>query len=550
MHLSKGKSDQPSLSPVNELNTFEHVCRCMADPAFYPHRVWRLERRETHISVVFLTGDFVYKLKKPIDFGFLDYQGLKTRQTMCELEVKLNQRMSRDVYLGVVPLSRKGADFFFGHGGEVVEYAVKMKQLPDDASLSSLLMNGKVAPDRMLLLGRRLAEFYAAAERGDRIDWYGSAEVIGLNTEENFRQLAPFVGRLLDRERFDFVMQSSRGFLRDRGALFRRRVKEGRICDGHGDLRVEHVYFLDGIQIIDCIEFNERFRYGDTAVDLAFLHMDTERLARGDLSMAMLNGYTECSRDYGIYSLLDFYSCYRAIVKMKISCLSEAGLEESSRKREMQSRAVQYLGLAFRYSVQFSRPTLYVLCGLPGTGKSTYAKNLRDIFDIALFRSDEARRKLPEYNERGGPVPFGAGIYKPDMRGFVYSRLLSAAHDELRTGRPAILDATFSLRKWRQEAVRLAEDLDANILFLECVCSRDTILERLARRRQGEDGQSDARPEHLDGLVDEFESMDELSPERHARINTEDEIEANLRSILSGTYIKKRAQVEKIIAGL
>ena len=535
---------------MNEPNTFERVCRSMAHPAFYPHRVLKLERRDTHISVVFLTGDFAYKLKKPIDFGFLDYQGLKTRRMMCELEVKLNQRMSRDVYLGVVPLSRKGGDFFFGDSGEVVEYAVKMKQLPDDASLSHLIMLGKVTPDRMLRLGRRLAEFYAAAERGDRIDLYGDPHVIEFNTEENFRQLDPFVGRLLDKERFDFVMECSRGFLRDWGLLFERRVKEGRICDGHGDLRAEHVYFLDEIQIIDCIEFNERFRYGDTAVDLAFLHMDVERLAGGDLSMAILNGYTESSRDYDIYALLDFYSCYRAIVKMKISCLSETGLEEGARRREMQSRAAQYLGLAFRYAVQFSRPTLYVLCGLPGTGKSTYAERLRGIFDIALFRSDEVRRKLPEYGEHRGPLPFGTGIYKLDMRGLVYSRLLSMAHDELKTGRSAIMDATFSMRKWREEAVRLAEDLDVNILFLECVSSRDTILERLARRRQGDDGLSDARPEHLDGLADEFESMNELSPERHLRINTEAEIEANLRMILSGAYTKKRAQVEKIIAAL
>ena len=130
----------------------------------------------------------------------------------------------------------------------------------------------------MLRLGMRLAEFYAASERNEQIDRYGSHEVIEFNTEENFRQLAPFVGNLLGEDHFDFVKESSRGFLRDRGRLFQRRIAEGRICDGHGDLRAEHVYFLDQIQIIDCIEFNERFRYGDTAVDLAFLHMDVERL--------------------------------------------------------------------------------------------------------------------------------------------------------------------------------------------------------------------------------------------------------------------------------
>ncbi len=535
---------------MSDLKKFEQICRAMAHRGFYPHRVSGLQRLDTHISVVFLTGDLVYKLKKPIDFGFLDYTDLTTRRKMCELEVKLNKRLSRGVYLGVVALSMRDGEFYFGDSGEVVEYAVKMKQLPDEASLSSRIVSGKAIPDEMLRLGGRLAEFYAATERSGQIDWYGGSQVIEFNTEENFRQLAPFVGNLFGKERLDFVIESSRGFFKDRGGLFRRRVAEGRICDGHGDLRAEHVYFLDEIQVIDCVEFNERFRYGDTAIDLAFLHMDIERLGRPDLSLEVLNGYTASSRDYGIYSLLDFYSCYRAVVKMKICCLSAAELPEGPRKREMQRRAGQYLDLAFRYAVQFARPTLYVLCGMPGTGKSTYAKRLHEIFDIALVRSDTARKELPGYSARRGPVPFGTGIYRPEMRGWVYSWLLSKVQEDLKQGRSAILDATFSRRKWREEAVRLAKDLDANILFFECVSSQDTILERLGRRREGEDGQSDARPEHLRGLVDEFESMDELAPELHARIDTETEIEANLRTVLSSAYSKRRTQVEGIIARL
>ena len=522
----------------------------MADPAFYPHPVSKLERRDTHISAVFLTGDFVYKLKKPIDFGFLDYTGLETRRRMCELEVGLNQRLSHGVYLGVVPLSREGEGFHLGDGGLVVEYAVKMKQLPDEASLSQLIVSGQVGSDEMLRLGRRLAEFYASSERNEQINRYGTREVIEFNTEENFRQLEPFVGNLLLKDRFDFVMESSRGFFRDRGRLFQRRIAQGHICDGHGDLRAEHVYFFDGIQVIDCIEFNERFRYGDTAVDLAFLHMDIERLGPADLSLALLNGYMESSRDYAIYTLLDFYSCYRAVVKMKISCLTMAELAESSRKRLMQRRAVQYLDLAFRYAIQFARPTLWVLCGMPATGKSTFAKRLHEIFDIVLLRSDEVRKELPEYRAHGGQVPFGRGVYRSDMRAHVYSRLLSMVQEELKNGRSAVLDATFSRQKWREEAVRLAQDLDANILFFECVSSRATILERLGRRRQGDGGESDARAEHLPGFVDEFESMNELSPERYARIDTENDIEANLRIMLSRAYSNKRAQVERIIARL
>jgi hypothetical protein len=537
---------------VSELKLFEQICLAMADPGFYPHRVSTLERVDTHISTVFLTGDFVYKLKKPVDFGFLDYTGLETRRRMCELEVSLNQRLSHDVYLGVVPISRAGsAAYRFGDGGEVLEYAVKMRQLPDEFCLANLIADGKVGQDEMLCLGRLLAGFYAGTERDSRIDCYGGREVLKFNTEENFRQLGPFVGKLLRKDRFDFVMEASRGFFKDSESVFQRRIADGRTCDGHGDLRAEHIYFLERIQIIDCIEFNERFRYGDAAIDLAFLHMDVERLGRSDLSLSVLNGYMESSRDYGIYAMLDFYSCYRAIVKMKISCLSATELEEGARKRVMEERAGNYLDLAFRYAVQFARPTLWVFCGLPATGKSTYAVRLREIFDITLIRSDHVRKELPEYHAYRGPASFGTGVYRLDLRGLVYGRLLLMAQEELKDGRSVILDATFSKQKWREETMRLARDLDVNILFVECACSHAVMLDRLGRRLDpGYDGMSDAGPEHLPGFLAEFEDLHELSADLHIKVDTEKDIDANLRDILSSAYAKKRAQVEQVIEQL
>jgi len=534
---------------VDEMETFDRVCRAMADSAFYPHPVSRLERRDSHISVVFLTGSYVYKLKKPVDFGFLDYSGLENRKRMCALEVKLNQRLSRGVYEGVVAIRMDAEGMHFGESGRIVEYAVKMKELPDGAALSNRLAAGKVTPGEMKRLGRMLAAFYAGSERSSAIDQYGRADVIGFNTEENFRQLQPFVGGLVRGSLFEFIKQASRGFFHDCKRLFDRRIREGRICDGHGDLRTEHVYFvLDEIEVIDCIEFNERFRYGDAAVDIAFLHMDMERLGRAELSLAVLSGYIEKSLDYGVYTLLDFYSCYRAIVKMKVACLTWTELEEGVRKTEMEIRASQYLELAFRYAVQFSRPAIWVFCGLPGTGKSSFAERLRDILGIALFQSDEVRKDLPEYS-RSGPVPFGTGIYRQDTRGRVYSRLLALAQEEIKRGRPVILDATFSLRKWREETMRLAGDLDANILFFECVCETGTILQRMGRRRT-EDSLSDARAEHLPGLLNEFEEMGELPAEHRTTIDTEQDLEENLRKVLAEGYAMKRAQVERAIERL
>jgi aminoglycoside phosphotransferase family enzyme/predicted kinase len=525
---------------VSALKTFEAICRAMARPDFYPHPVAKLERRETHISVVFLAGDFVYKLKKPVDFGFLDYTLLETRKRMCELEVELNRRLADQVYLGVVPICTKGDQFRPAEGGAGIEYGVKMRRLPDEASLSSMIEAKKVTPGDMTLLGERLFEFFEGAKGAGGIEKFGALDVIGFNTEENFRQLRPFVGDLIDTQRFEFVMEASRTFLKDRSALFQRRIEEGKICDGHGDLRAEHVYFLDRIQVIDCVEFSPRLRCGDRAADLAFLHMDVERLGRADLSLAMLQGYTQAGGDFGIYTVLDFYSCYRAVVKAKVSCLG------AGKRAEMKQRASRYFDLAFGYAVRFARPAIYVLCGLPGSGKSTWAKKIAEIFGLSLFSSDALRRELPEYGEPSGPVAFATGIYKPGTRTRAYSRLLGAAQLELKKGCSVVLDATFSKKKWREEVVRLAEDLDANIFFLECFCSQPALLKRLVGR-EGKTGLSDARKEHLPELLKEFEPLEELREEHHLKIPTEAPLEAGLPLVLSTLYSKKQKQVDRII---
>ncbi|MEM5788055.1 MAG: hypothetical protein AAGU11_12115, partial [Syntrophobacteraceae bacterium] len=334
---------------MDDLSKFEKICRAMANPSFYPHPVDNLERRDSHISAVFLTGSQVYKLKKPFDFGFLDYTRLDKRHRMCERELELNQRLSSGVYEEVVEIRESGDGFHLGNRGQVVEYAVRMRQLRDEDTLSSLLLRAIVGHAEMIRLGRMLGSFYSRSEKSPEISRFGEADTISFNTEENFRQLEPFVGVLIGNSQFEVVREASRGFFRDRIGIFEERIAAGWICDGHGDLRAEHVYFSDGlIQILDCIEFNDRFRYGDAASDLAFLHMDMERLGRSDLSLSVLAGYIEESGDFGIYKVLDFYSCYRALVKLKVACLTWSELEDGSRRDEMRARATQYLDLAFR----------------------------------------------------------------------------------------------------------------------------------------------------------------------------------------------------------
>ena len=518
----------------------------MANPAFYPHPVSRLERRDTHISAVFLTGDWVYKLKKPVDLGFLDFRRLEDRHYFCEQEVRLNQRLSRDVYQEVIELYQgQTGQFSMVDIGRITEYAVKMRQLPDGLSLKGLLENDKIRHTHMNELGEMLADFYKRGERSPRIEHYGRRGVIAFNMEESFRQLEPFAGRLLEPDKWEVVCQVSRSFLESRRDLFQRRIEEGRIRDGHGDLRVDHIYFIRGIQIIDCIEFNDRFRYGDVAADLAFLHMDMEHLGYAMWSRTFLAAYVNCAQDPGLYSLLDFYAAYRAIVRLKVACLRWQAVKKPEQEI-LAADARVYLNQAYRYAIEFSRPTLWVFCGLPATGKSALAEEVADALGVPLFQSDRVRR---EEQGDGQPkkVPFGRGPYRLEIRHRVYNRMLALAQQTLKTGRSVILDATYSRRKWRDATRVLASDLDTNLVFVECLCEEETIRSRLKERTDS--SLSDARLEHFTQIREAFEPTTELSDDMHLSIRTDKQpLHETVVNVLSDGYARKCAQVKRLIA--
>jgi uncharacterized protein len=529
------------------LEVFQEVCEAMAEPAFYPHPATRVECRETHISMVFLAGEWVYKLKKPVNFGFLDFHTLDARRHFCEREILLNQRLTHGVYDKVVAICRDETGRFYANGGEALEYAVKMKRLPDEANLAELLRRDAVIRKDMQRLGRYLADFYARSGAGPEIDHYGDSQVIAFNMEENFQQLEPFVDEFLERERWEFIRAVSRAFFQNWRKLFESRVRKGCIRDGHGDLRTEHVYFYDGIQIIDCVEFNDRFRYGDVVSDLAFLHMDLESLGYPDTSRVIVSAYTEHSGDRECYALLDFYAAYRAIVKVKVACLRSTEVEALEVRLALKKSAGDYLAQAYRYALQFSRPTLWVFCGLPATGKSALAERLSEALSLTLMQSDRIRKEGRDHRLLEEEVaPFGQGIYRKAMRQRVYAQMLSRAQEELKRGHSAILDATFSQSKWREEAKQLATDLDTNLIFVECVCAKEIIAERLKQREQNQ-SISDARLLHLTDIVKAFEPLDELPEEMHLRIDTEKSIEWSLQKLLTEGYARKCAQVRQML---
>lgn len=533
---------------MNPMEAFEEVCRAMSEPLFYPHPVTRIERRDTHISSVFLTGRWVYKMKKPVNFGFLNFESLEARRIFCEREVILNQRLAENVYDRIIRITREeGGRFGMDGPGEVIEYAVKMKELPDSASLRMLLAEGMVSVEDMEKLGRHLAAFYESSARSAEIDHYGHPEVIALNMEENFKQVEPFGGEFFSEEEWEFVRQASRTFFVNRRRVFEKRIDQGRIRDGHGDLRCEHVYLHGGIQIIDCIEFNDRFRYGDVASDLAFLHMDMEHLGHASLSGPLLAAYARRAEDPSVYALLDFYAAYRAAVKVKVACLRSTEVGSDRERTELKAAASEYAKDAYRYAVQFSRPTLWVFCGLPASGKSALAQCLADAMDLPLIQSDRIRKGgiWPVHAEQG-VVPYDRGIYRKELRQRVYSHMLGLAQEHLKSGRSVILDATFSAAKWREEVNRLCSDLDCSILFVECIAPEETLRERLEAREE-KAGISDARLQHLAEMMAGYEPILEMDAEIHLRIATDLPFDKCFGEILSRGYAMKCAQVAGLL---
>ncbi len=530
---------------MNSEELFERICRAMAESAFYPHPAPGVERRETHISVVFLAGDWVYKLKKHKDLGFLDFRDQERRLHFCLQEVKLNKRLSFNVYHEVVGIheDETGAPAL-GPVEGAIEYAVKMTRLPDEANFETMLRKGVVTQEHITRLGETLADFHGSAERGDGIDAFGDPEHVRFNMEENFAQILPFAHRFLDMRKWEFIRQVCRSFLNNHGELFMHRVREGRIRDGHGDLRAEHVYFHGGVQVIDCIEFNERFRYGDCALDLAFLVMDLDRLGFDEICRRLLRVYVSAAGDPEVYALMDFYAAYRAFVRLKIACFS---LEHAKDQAAVAGEIRDYLDQAYLYAVSFGRPVLWVFCGLPASGKSTVARRVTQALQMTHLASDTVRKEGQDFPD-DGVVAFNTGAYRPVLRGRVYAKLLNLAQEELRKGRSVVLDATFSSAQWRESAMQLASDQNAGLIFVHCVCSPQTIKARLANR-EASSGESDARLIHLDDMIRNFEPFDEAA-DTYLAVSTEQSEDDSLYDALSRGWALRQVHARDLIRGL
>lgn len=508
-------------------------------PESYPEpRPDQVETRTTHASRVYLTPREAWKVKRSVDFGFLDFTTREKRRRACEAELHLNRRLAPDVYLDVVPVRRDARGDSFSREGEVVDWAVRMRRLPDDRTAAALLRGGTLGPDHLEAVARRLVPFYAAAlETPDG----GLVETLRTNIDENFHQVEPFLGTLVEPVSFRAVRARQESFLRDYEGRLKERIAAGRIRDGHGDLRLEHVYFLDGAPvIIDCIEFNERFRHADVAADVAFLAMELDAAGREDLAAWFLSRFAMRSGDYDLYGVVDFYLTYRAWVRGKVACFVVADAETPDEVRRAKTdEAFRMFELAERYS----RPAphheaVIAVGGLIGTGKSTLAEGLSLSLRSPHVSSDATRKNLfgVELTDR---LP--AAAYAPEVSNRTYAELFRRAELVLDSGRGVLLDATFRDRDSRHRARDLARRHGRPFLFLEARCDERIVRERL-RRRAEEPSVSDATEAQMSRMTWEGEPTEGLTEAEHLAVDTAGRPEETVAAV--------RARLESLGIGL
>lgn len=568
------------------------IVEFLSRPRSYPHPVGTIERRETHVSHVFLAGAFAYKLKKPVTFPFLDASTLARRKTFCRLELSLNRRLAPDVYLGMVPITETPAGLRLGGTGKIIEWLVKMRRLPEARMLDRLVARRRVSRQQMQAVADALTRFFRRAARSQAISRYGMPAQVAALVLGNLQECRPFVKPhgptrgaesratpavgggsrgirpLLSESDRAFLESAYRQYLTLHEPILARRVRERRIVDGHGDLRCENICLpapdaarhagrLASPVIFDCVEFQPAFRCGDAANDFSFLVMDMEFRGRGDLARALVARYRKRSRDPTFDLVLPFYKCHRSLVRGKVRGFAWLQHPRTAEGRRVRSLSRKHFQLALRYARRFAPPRLVVVGGLIGTGKSTLAKSLAESLGAVWLRTDEIR--LTEFahlrrpfDSAQGAIPsevegrrrgisglarrrqgFAEGLYAPRVSELVYQRLIRRAGLLVRQGRSVVCDGTFSKAAGRQTLRWIARRHGASFHFFECVVPRVVALRRVAARYARRSDLSEARPEHYDQLRAGFEPVHGWPARDWTRLSDHRPPEETLRAALN-----------------
>ncbi|MCD9876356.1 bifunctional aminoglycoside phosphotransferase/ATP-binding protein [Streptomyces guryensis] len=428
---------------------------------------------ETHTAIVFFAGGRAYKIKKPVDLGFLDYTTVTARRAACEREIALNRRFAPDVYLGLGEIRSPDAT--------EAEPMVVMRRMPADRRLSRLVREGAAVDDVLRAVARHLATWHAEAPHSRDVDEQGTRDALSSRWEASFAQVHELADDGFAPDGVTEVERLARRYLAGRERLFDARIEQGRVVDGHGDLLAEDVFCLDdGPRVLDCLEFDDHLRYVDGLDDAAFLAMDLEQLGAPDAAAYFLARYSEYSGDPAPPSLWHHYVAYRAFVRAKVSLIQAhqgaPGAETASRR--LVSTTLRHL--------RTSAVGLTLVGGLPGSGKSTLSGALADRLGVTLLSSDRLRKELAGIPaEQSAAAGYGEGLYTPEWTARTYATLLDRAATLLSSGESVVLDATWSDAAQRDAALRMAERTSADLVALHCHVPGDVSAARLTMRAPG-----------------------------------------------------------------
>ncbi|PNX47715.1 MAG: AAA family ATPase [Thermoplasmata archaeon M9B1D] len=492
----------------------EKILNIIKKPGLYGNNIKNVSVIQTHISYVVLTGKYAYKFKKPVNFGFLDFTTLDKRKHFCEEELRLNKRLCPEIYQDVVPITQSNNHIEIAGDGKVIDYAVKMKEFPQESIMTKLLKKGEVDEKVMDKIVDILVRFYKSGKRSEEIDYFGSIKAIKHNTDENFEQTKSFINLTIPKDIFNSIKKTTNKFLEGKKDLFVARVKNGFICDCHGDLHSGNIVVEnDDVCIFDCIEFNKRFRFSDVASDIGFLAMDLDFLGCPYLSSYLIERYVGKSGDVGIFDVLNFYKCYRAYVRGKVTGfkLNDSNIDKGE-KEEIIKTACKYFDLAYYYSQLFSldlegkKPILFITSGLTGTGKTTVARKIAMDYNAKIISTDAVRKELAGIDkfERHHDA-YNTGLYSPEKMIQTYKKILEKAKYLLKKDENIVLDATFKTEYLRKKALEVGEKTKASFLILYTVCPEEVVKKYLEERVKKK-SISDGRWEIYVKQKDSFES--------------------------------------------
>ncbi|WP_426143116.1 AAA family ATPase [Pseudomonas sp. DWP3-1-2] len=511
----------------------QSLIAALQNPALYPHPVEGFQLIETHISWVLLTGPFAYKFKKPVNFGFLDFTTLSARQHFCNEELRLNQRLTDDLYLDVIPVTGTPDAPQLGGEGEVIEYALKMRQFPQNGLFSTLQANGELTAAHIDEMARQIGKFHTTAPVVTAEHDLGSPDSVMAPVLQNFEQIRPLISEKADLLQLGALQEWAETSFNRLKPLLERRKAEGFIRECHGDIHLGNITLIDNkVVIFDCVEFNEPFRMTDVYADIGFLAMDLEDRGLKSLSRRLISQYLEITGDYQGLELLNFYKAYRALVRAKVALFSLPADADPVQRGTTLRQYRNYANLAESYS---AIPSLFLAIthGVSAVGKSHVAMRLVESLGAIRVRSDIERKRLLAARDAS------AGLYSEAASIATYESLHQLAGVVLRAGFPVIIDATYLKSDQRKAAAHVAEATGVPFLILDCEAPHAVIAGWLAHRQAENNDPSDATLDVIEAQQASREplSAEELLHSKHVQTNKSSDLDSlieNIRQRLPG----------------